>query len=75
MAVIKGVISGGSKLNATLSGKSRLKAALSKNTYMLPPATRSTLGGVIVGSNVDVKDDGTISVSSLTNSDIESLIG
>lgn len=33
----------------------------------LPPATTSTLGGVIVGSNISVASDGTISVASATN--------
>ena len=63
------------KLNAVLSGKSEIKAVLSKNLYALPPATRTTLGGVIVGDNVEVDGDGTISVSSMTNSDIEALLG
>lgn len=31
--------------------------------YTLPPATSSTLGGVIVGSGINVASDGTISVS------------
>lgn len=33
------------------------------NNYELPTATKSTLGGVIVGSNINVATDGTISVS------------
>ena len=31
--------------------------------YTLPPATTSALGGVIVGENINVSLDGTISVS------------
>ncbi len=34
----------------------------SEDTYVLPPATTDTLGGVKVGGGVDVEDDGTISV-------------
>ena len=33
-----------------------------EETYVLPPATTDTLGGVKVGGGVDVEDDGTISV-------------
>lgn len=33
----------------------------------LPPATTATLGGVIVGTNIAVASDGTISVASATN--------
>lgn len=33
------------------------------DTYTLPPATSTTLGGVKVGSGVNVAGDGTISVS------------
>ena len=36
------------------------------NTYTLPAATTSTLGGVIVGSGLNVASNGTISVSSAT---------
>ena len=39
----------------------------SKAVGYLPPATTSTLGGVIVGSNISVAGDGTISVASATN--------
>ena len=39
----------------------------SKAVGYLPPATSSTLGGVIVGSNISVAGDGTISVASATN--------
>lgn len=39
----------------------------SKAVGYLPPATSSTLGGVIVGSNISVASDGTISVASATN--------
>lgn len=37
--------------------------------YTLPAATKNTLGGVIVGENLDVASDGTISVS--TASEVE----
>ena len=33
------------------------------NTYVLPPATISSLGGVIVGDNISVDDTGKISIS------------
>jgi len=33
----------------------------------LPPATTSTLGGVIIGTNISVASDGTISVADATN--------
>lgn len=39
------------------------------NTYVLPAATETRLGGVKIGGNVDVAEDGTISV------DAESMIG
>lgn len=40
----------------------------SSTPYTLPPATSDTLGGVKIGSGVDVADDGTISVSGGGNS-------
>lgn len=39
----------------------------SKAVGYLPPATTTTLGGVIVGTNISVAGDGTISVASATN--------
>ena len=35
----------------------------------LPPATTTTLGGVIVGTNIDVANDGTISIKDASNTD------
>lgn len=36
------------------------KAAEAVGSYKLPAATTSTLGGVIIGKNIGIKDDGTI---------------
>ena len=36
---------------------------LIENAYVLPPATKTTLGGVIVGDGIDVQADGTISLN------------
>lgn len=41
-------------------------------SYTLPAATDSTLGGVIVGSNISVANDGTISV---TDTNVKSALG
>src|SRR2546423_12190340 len=39
------------------------KSALAEVPYTLPPATTTTLGGVIVGSGLSVTSNGTLSVN------------
>lgn len=36
------------------------------SSYVLPPATADTLGGVKIGTGIDVTDDGTINVPKAT---------
>ena len=38
------------------------------STYVLPPATTTTLGGIIVGSNLSVTSDGTLSIADASTS-------
>ena len=40
-----------------------IKAAIEKASYELPVATTRTLGGIIVGDNLTIKDDGTLSAN------------
>lgn len=40
------------------------KTASAQTSYTLPPATSSTLGGVVVGNGLSVTSNGTLSVSS-----------
>lgn len=40
--------------------------------YVLPPATSETLGGVKIGSGIEVAEDGTISVNAVASSPFSS---
>lgn len=42
-------------------------------TYVLPPATNTTLGGVIIGDNIKYNTSGLISIETLTNAQIEQI--
>ena len=61
------ILYGGTKdTQSPISLTSKLKDIESKivqNEYTLPVATRSSLGGVKIGSNIDLDKDGTISVT------------
>lgn len=63
-------------LKTTLTNTAKLSGVVytGKATYTLPIATASILGGVMIGSNINVTTTGIISVSSLTNSDILSIL-
>lgn len=43
------------------------------SSYSLPPATTSTIGGVIVGDGISVQNDGTISTDTFTTQEWEAL--
>lgn len=53
-------------ISITLFQASCQKEAIAntESTYTLPPATSTTLGGVIIGSGLDVTANGTLSVTS-----------
>lgn len=64
---IKEIISQINEINAKLATIEE-----GANKYVLPPATESTLGGVIIGQGVEVETDGTISV---TGDSVRSALG
>ena len=49
--------------NADLTNKQYVDQQIAAGAYTLPAATSSTLGGVKIGENVNVTEDGTISVT------------
>ena len=49
--------------NADLTNKQYVDQQIAAGAYTLPVASSSTLGGVKIGENVNVTDDGTISVN------------
>lgn len=44
------------------------------STYTLPPATNTTLGGVIIGEGLDITSNGTMSVKTTTHDVLHKLI-
>lgn len=71
---LSGTLSAAGGLSGSISVKGGLSGALSVpksggggSTYVLPPATRSELGGVIVGDDLMVTEEGRISVDKATS--------
>jgi hypothetical protein len=50
-----------------MSGCKKANAQSGGTNYTLPPATSSTLGGVIVGNGLSVTSNGTLALSTTTN--------
>ena len=69
MEKLNGMISGIGGLSGTLSGRSGLSGELSlpAGTSRLSPATTSTLGGIIVGEDLQITADGVLSVQKATS--------
>lgn len=67
VAGMSGTIKGKAQLNGVITGTQQLKGTIeaggiSHTEYVLPPATTSTLGGVIVGSDLLITPEGVLSV-------------
>lgn len=62
-----------SRLNSQTNVKKQIYTGKCVCTYVLPVATANILGGVKIGSNINVDSYGQISIESLTNSDIEKI--
>lgn len=67
-----GELSGESTVSGHLTGESSISGELSvppsnNIPYELPPATTQTLGGVIVGDDLTVTEEGRLSVDKATN--------
>ena len=63
---VTGSLSAPGGLSGALSGSAGVSGALSvpqayERPYELPPATTTTLGGVIVGDHLSVTEEGTLS--------------
>jgi hypothetical protein len=61
---LSGTLSGAAKLSGTITSSGNLKGSINNgNTYVLPIATSTILGGVIIGDNItEVTATGKISV-------------
>ena len=71
---IKGNINISQNIYAEIKNDKSLKANISASApnskdYVLPPATKTTLGGVIVGDNLIVDSSGKISVDVATDAE------
>lgn len=65
---VTGSLSATGGLSGALSGSADVSGGLSvpqayERPYVLPPATTSTLGGVIVGDHLEVTEEGVLSVT------------
>lgn len=56
-----------------MSCKKEATAQQTGSNYILPPATNTTLGGIIVGSGLTVSSNGTLSASSSSNGNINGI--
>ena len=56
-----------------ISCQKDISAQTNGNTYTLPPATTSTLGGIIVGNGLSITSNGTLSVTATTSSGLTQL--
>lgn len=62
------------RISGSLSGTSRISGELStpdamERPYVLPPATTSSLGGIIVGDDLKITEEGRLSVDKATSAE------
>lgn len=67
--VLKGVLPSANTLSGHLSSPQRIQGTLSvaHNYTFIPPATTSTIGGVIVGEDLLVTEEGVLSIDKATD--------
>lgn len=73
-ASVTGTIRGGASVKGTIQGGTELRGTIeiggiNVTPYVLPPATTGTLGGVIVGQDLLVTEEGVLSVDKATSAE------